>query len=224
MNSSIHVDIVSFRKFKLLAAAVFACVSVFTHAQVVSVYTTEGAFQTAAQAVGTESFTDDLNSYSSDAWPITLNDLAVSGGSLAFPNSNASTTVDGSNYLRLVTSNGTVTFTFDSPVIAFGFETNPHTGGVGDTLGITAGSANSSFAMAATDVTEFRGFVSDTAFSTFTINAGDGDSFYGFDNLVGYTASAVPEPGTYALVFGLMAVVLVVNRRRKRSGLRKPSY
>jgi hypothetical protein len=206
---------VSSLKSKLLIAAVFVLASASSQAQIVTVFTNEGDFITAAQAVGTQSFTDDLNSYSSDAWPITLNDLSVSGGSLAFPNSNASTTVDSSNYLRLVTSNGTVTFTFDSPVIAFGFETNPHTNGVGDTLGITAGSVGGTFSMPSTDVTEFRGFVSDTAFTTFTINAGDGDSFYGFDNLVGYSASAVPEPGSYALVLGFLVTGFVANKRRR---------
>jgi len=182
----------------------------------VTSYTTEGTFTTAADAAGDLSFTDNLNSYSSDAWPITLNNLSVTGGSLAFPNSNANTTVDGSNYLRLVTSNGTVTFTFNFAIIAFGFETNPQSGsGLNDTLGVTVGGQNSSFTTPATDVTEFRGFVSDTTFTTFTIAVNDGDSFYGFDNLVAYTA--VPEPETHAslIVMCLLGIGAWLHRKKQ---------
>jgi hypothetical protein len=181
---------------------------------VVLVYTSEGAFTTAAQVVGTQDFTENLNSGSKSDSTITLTDVTISGdGIAAFPNGNATNTADGTGYLRFrVDESQPVTFTFDTAVIAFGFDTNPRNQGVNDTFTVDAGGTGSSFTMPSTDTTEFRGFVSDSPFTTFTLSdSGSTDDYYGIDNLVAYTA--VPEPSTYAAISGLVCLGGAIARR-----------
>ena len=189
-------------------------------AQAVVVYTSEGDFTTAAQVVGVQDFTENLNSGSRSGSTITLTDVTISGYNYAFPNSNPTNTVDGTGYLRFrVDSPSPLTFTFNTAVIAFGFETNPRAQGVNDTFTVDAGGTVSSYSMASTYTTEFRGFVSDSPFTTFTLSdSGSTDDFYGIDNLVAYTAAAVPEPSTYAAILGLFCLGGAIARRRfKRS-------
>jgi hypothetical protein len=180
------------------------------------VYTTEGGFTTAAQAVGTQDFTENLDSGSKSGSTITLTDVTISGNNIAaFPNTNSTNTVDGTGYLRFLVSPSTpLTFTFNSAVIAFGFETNPRSQGVSDTFTVDADGTSSSFSMPSTDVTEFRGFVRDTPFTSFTLSdSGSADDFYGIDNLVAYTA--VPEPSASAAI--LLVAFVLYSRQRSRS-------
>ena len=53
------------------------------------------------------------------------------------------------------------------------------------------GSAAGSYSLPATDITEFRGFVSDTPFTTFTLTTAATDSRQGIDNVEALTS--VPE-------------------------------
>lgn len=184
-----------------------------------SLHTTESAFTTAAQAAGTVEFTDNLDTGSKVGSTITRTDVVISGNAIAaFPNSNLTNTIDGTGYLRFqVNESRPVTFTFDSAVIAFGFQVNPRSQGVGHTFTAATGDANITFSMPTTDTTEFRGFISDTPFTTFTISdAGSANDIYGIDNLVAYTA--VPEPEACALGSGAL---LFLFARRKRSAREK---
>ena len=181
------------------------------------VYTSEGAFDTAALEVGTQDFTEDLNSGSKSGSTITLTDVTISGDAIsAFPSGNNTTKADGTGYLRFtVNENRPVTFTFSTPVIAFGFDINPRSQGVNDVFNVdtSAGGASASFSMPSSDITEFRGFVSDSAFTTFTLSdAGSATDIYGIDNLVAY--SVVPEPSTYAAISGLVCLGEAIARRR----------
>jgi hypothetical protein len=219
------VSISSPTSSKTLARLLIALTATLTmhhsSAQAVVVYTSEGDFTTAAQVVGVQDFTENLNSGSKSGSTITLTDVTISGDDIAaFPNSNTTNTVDGTGYLRFrVDKPSPLTFTFNTAVIAFGFETNPRAQGVNDTFTVDAGGTVSSYSMASTDTTEFRGFVSDSPFTTFTLSdSGSTDDFYGIDNLVAYTAAAVPEPSTYAAILGLFCLGGAIARRRfKRS-------
>jgi len=186
------------------------------------VYASEGAFDTAALEFGTQDFTDDLSSGSKSGSTVTLTDVTISGSGIAFfPNVNNTNRSDGTSYLRFqVDENRPVTFTFNTPVTAIGFDINPRSQGVNDMLLVRLDldqSRSASFSMPSSDITEFRGFVSDSAFTTFTVSDADGaDDFYGIDNLVAY--SAVPEPSTYAAILGLVCLGgAIACRRFKRS-------
>ena len=186
----------------------------------INLYTTEAMFTQAAEYTGTLDFTDNLDSGSTSGSTITLTDLNITGNSIAlFPNANLTNTVDGTGYLRFrLDDRGKdtpLTFTFNDPVTAFGFETNPRSQGINDILLVDIdGVEAQSIAMPATDTTEFRGFVSDTPFTSVTFsNSGSSDDFYGIDNLVAYS---VPEPSDYASITGILMFTCVLLRRGQR--------
>ena len=207
------------RKIAFVTALIVAGLSA-AHGQV-TVYTTKGAFDTAAQATGSLAFTYDLNTAAGTSGNVTLGAVTITNpDAYGFPNLNAQNSVDSTGYYRFdVDGSTTVTFTLANPVTAFGFETNPHSNGLGITLTATVGGTSVGYTNPVTDVTEFRGFVSSSPFTTFVIsNPGSTTETYGIDNLVGY-ASAIPEPGSYATLVGLfIAGFTVLHSRRRPSG------
>ena len=204
----------------------------------VVMYSDRSAWRSAAGGVG--DIVDNLNTgtYNSSilgrgSYAITSNDLAL------FPNNNPVTTIDGSGYFHfflsadrphyfdrdlgelVYTSNdyisGFATFTFDNAIYAFGFDLNPYSFDVGEVVSVALnGVSASSYSLPATDVTGFRGFVSDTAFTTATMSITGATSYtsaeHGMDNIEAFTAAA-PEPSRALLLF-LGGAAL--NRRRRR--------
>lgn len=158
----------------------------------VQVYTDRSTFDAATGVLDVEDecSTGSLNQVNST---ITLSDFVISGTSgvfAAFPNGNATNTCDGTGYIRILMTEGySVTFTFETSLTAFGFEMNPRSQGVSDVFSFTSSAGDGVFSLPSTDVTGFRGFITDTAISSFTLTDSDGDEWYGIDNLVGETAS-----------------------------------
>ncbi|MEN8725671.1 MAG: hypothetical protein ABF322_04710 [Lentimonas sp.] len=181
----------------------------------INVHTTMGTFTPAAEAAGTLDFTENLDSGSKVGSIITLTDVSITGNDIAFfPNGNDTNKVDGTGYLRFrVDNSSTLTFTFNAPVTAFGFEVNPRVQGVNDVLLVNIDGVDSSIAMPTTDTTEFRGLVSTTPFTSVMFsNSGSADDFYGIDNLIAY---AVPEPSAYACITGILMFSCVLLRRQR---------
>jgi hypothetical protein len=128
-------------------------------------------------------------------------------------------TVDGTLHVLVrvgtfVQLDESITFTYDTPITAFGFDLNPNPGtlGPGNVITFATSSGGGTFALPATDSTEFRGFVFDTPFSSFTFTSTSGQPTWGLDNLSGI----IPEPGTVGLVALGWLVVLGAGRRHIR--------
>jgi hypothetical protein len=186
----------------------------------VTVYTDQSSFNTAVQAIGgLVSNSEDFNSGSKIGGVITTDFFTVSGSILGFPNTNSTTTSDGTAHLRL--SEGEASFEMAAPVTALGFQLNPHSSAVGWTLDFTlepetGSSIGGSFSTPATDVTGFRGFISTVPFTVFSASTREGDrGLWGVDNLVAY--SAVPEPSAFATIVGVVVWSLVALRRPRRT-------
>jgi hypothetical protein len=119
----------------------------------------------------------------------------------------------------------TSTFTFTSPVSAFGIDINTFAataGAYSGTLNIGDVVSSAFDTFPGTFTGQFLGFISDTPFTSVTISANTGFS-YTLDTLVFGDAraiidanTAVPEPTTLALMGGGL-LALVLQRRRRRS-------
>jgi len=120
---------------------------------------------------------------------------------------NHNTTPGGSQYLSADTDIGgvsaDVTLTFDEPVFAFGlYLVDAEDGGF-----IHIGNDFHPFAGGPDGVETYFGIISDTPFTTITIDAGDTDSHWSMDDV----SYAVPAPGSIAaLLIGLGSI-----RRRR---------
>lgn len=114
------------------------------------------------------------------------------------------------------------TFTFNSPITAFGV----HIGGAGDvspnTLTATLGNGDSGLALnnytgdysVFGSNNQYFGAISTTAFTTVTFttsNSGDGIAF----DSMSFGVAAVPEPETYAMLLAGLGVMGAVARRRR---------
>lgn len=103
-----------------------------------------------------------------------------------------------------------VTLMFDEPVVAFGFDVNPHPQDTGIGINWIADTNESgSYNLPTFDGTEFRGFIFDEALSTITFSTTSSFAESGWDNFVAYQ---VPEPSVAGLAGS--ALLLLLLRRR----------
>jgi hypothetical protein len=134
-----------------------------------------------------------------------------------FPNGNATTTIDSTGYLRVLLGDqgepdSFSLFTFDNPTFGFGYDINPHHSLSSGAVFIAAdGVAAGSYSLGS-DVTQFRGFVSDVAFTTFEIRNNDTSAWHGIDNL--QIANAVPEPS--CVLLGIVGITAFGFRRWRK--------
>jgi len=182
-----------------------------------------------AAAGGAPDFTEDFNAIPGGLLipvspPIVVGTLTIEGASkpaTSIPSLANSPlgdqSVDGSLYILVRVGaaseyDESITFTFDTPISAFGFDLNSNPLPVGDPINFaTNGSGGGTFALPATDITtEFRGFVFDTPFTSFTLTSSEIQPTWGLDNLVAFS---IPEPATLGLM-GLGALGMTARRRR----------
>ena len=143
----------------------------------------------AAAGGGTGQIVDNLNSGSKVGGTVTRNGYTISGNGLAaFPNTNATTAIDGGGHIRALldaNSGERIVFNFDRPVTAVGFQINPFSSHTGAALllGPNNGDGWQPYALPANDNTGFRGIVADTPFTEVIIQVGTQDAWHGIDNL-----------------------------------------
>jgi hypothetical protein len=137
---------------------------------------------------------------------------ALAGGAITPANFD----VDGTTLLTLGVNTGvSVTFTFNRPITAVGFDTR-RMQNLGDHVEIAVSGTTQSPPV----LPLFVGYVSATPFTTLTFNrhalATVGDSF-SVDNLTFSSSAAVPEPASWAmLIAGFGLVGAMARRRRER--------
>jgi hypothetical protein len=195
------------------AVSLFAFLGAGNLSAAVVQYSNRTDWQTAAGG-GTGDITDDFNAGTLTRTSFTLTKDATASIA-AFPNSNAVNTIDGTGYLRLNINEPAdfVTFTFSSPITALGYEVNPRIEEVGVVFAFAVnGTAAGTYSLPATDITEFRGFVSDTPFTTFTITMSATASFQGIDNLEAFTSVPEPASATACAALVLLAVAPLLSR------------
>ncbi len=176
-------------------------------------FSDRAVWETAAGG-GAGDIVDNLNAGSKVAGVIDRGSYTLSGPSLnAFPNGNASTTIDGSGYARSLldgSTNSYHVFTFSSPIRALGFDINPHSSALGINVAIWVdGVEEGTYSLPSSDATEFRGFVSSTGFTTFTVVGTGASAWHGIDNVEAY---AIPEPAAITLCCLFGGGVLGVRR------------
>ena len=135
---------------------------------------------------------DNLDSGTEDRGTYT-----VTGAGYFFPDTDNTTTVDGSPYARFLLQPGEAgTLTFNEPIYALGFEVNPwcnlnvcsQANSLGAPVSVAIdGVPVTTYNLPATDVTEFRGFISSVPFTTFTITTNAPNAWHGIDNVEAYS-------------------------------------
>ena len=208
---------------KPLAAALLVCAAGASHAAI-TVYTSMAAFNTATSARSTDTFaglsitgstptpvvrTVGPYSYTANATPA---GLFFGGGTTADP------------FLSTNTATDTIVFNaFTGGVRAvggnfFGSDVSGAYAAGGITITATDASGTVTQTLAAPTQSSFLGFVSTGAMTSVTvvsIQPLSGFLWPSVDNLVLASAVAVPEPGTYGLMFAGLGIVGLVARRRR---------
>ena len=184
-----------------------------------TIYTTRTAFDTAAGAgLAFESFETQRNGQTVSYPPVTVSETNDSFN-LIVHTSNAATftaaTTDGLRSIWFIdfTGNSLATFSFLNPITAFGIDTAfsqartaTFAGGVSGSLSLAANTPG------------FFGVISDTPFSTVTVDLNGSVTNVGFDALAfGIAApppAPVPEPATWAIMIAGFGLVGAAMRRR----------
>ena len=198
-------------------------------AALVSSHTDRAAWEAAAG--GTPDFFEDFNSIPGGpeiplSPPLVVGTLTIEGVSKTTTTQPSLANVgledqlvDGSLYIlvRVGTHSSldeSLTFTFDTSITSFGFDLNPNPGRLeGWAMEFTTnGSGGGTFNLPVEDITEFRGFVFDTPFTSFTLTSSANDAPWGLDNLA--AVSPVPVPAA-AWLFGSGLIGLIGVARRK---------
>ncbi|MGV3664130.1 MAG: PEP-CTERM sorting domain-containing protein [Prosthecobacter sp.] len=200
--------------FRICLLALLSLAAPALQAAVVA-YTDRISWQADAGGGGAGDIVDDMNSGPYTAAALNRGSYVITGEAYGFfPNGNPVNAIDGSGYLRLfLDGTNDTTFTFSSPVTAFGFDVHPDNFNLsGPTILIAIDGADAtSYTLPMTNVNGFRGFVSDTPFTSFTLTTAD-DALHGIDNFEAYTA-AVPEPTRSMLLFFGVSAFLLRRRR-----------
>ncbi len=204
------------KKIRLLPALLLLLAAALSLPAAISLSTTRADWRTAAGG-GTGDIVDNLDSGTLDrgTYGITVANFTAP----IFPGANTSSSVDGTGYLTVPlnqTQSRSMTFTFANSISAFGFDLNPQNSSVGMSVNIAFNNGfSTSYTLPATDVTEFRGFVSDTAFTSFTLTSSNPfPNVSGMDNVEAFSVVSVPEPSC-ALLLLLGAPVWILNRRKR---------
>lgn len=203
------------KKIRLLPALLLLLAAALSLPAAISLSTTRADWRTAAGG-GTGDIVDNLNSGTLDrgTYGITLANFTLA----TFPGVNTNSSVDGTGYLTVPlnqTQSRSMTFTFANSISAFGFDLNPQNSSVGMSVNVAFNNGfSTSYTLPATDVTEFRGFVSDTAFTSFTLTSSSDGNVSGMDNVEAFSVVPVPEPSC-ALLLLLGAPVWILNRRKR---------
>jgi len=216
--------------YPLLAAAVglAALTPAAVSAAVFVKYTDRAAFTAAAGTVETETFnsiTSDIDlATGHDFGGFTMKNQRVGayGFSLvdATPFTSGQGSLNGSTYVQATTYNLSANFfsslviTFDEGITAFG--ANFTSGAVGNVQLFVDGQLFEGYVE---QQGGFFGFISDVAVSTIELRARAGSGVpYTFDDLT-FSTSAVPEPASWAMMIGGLAMVGGALRRRSRLAL-----
>lgn len=180
-----------------------------------TVFTTRSAFNAAAGSGLTfESFETQRNGQTVAYPGVSVSETAGSFNLIVHTSNNATFTAATTHLGNSIwfSDNGpsVATFSFATPITAFGIDT-----AFSQARTVTfGGGVNGSLALAA-NTPGFFGVISDTAFSNVTVNV-DGNPNVGFDALAfGLAAAPVPEPAQWALLIGGFGIVGAAARRRR---------
>lgn len=193
----------------LLSVAAVAMLTAAPASAAIIQYTDRSAFTAAAGTVTIEDFSGFANA---DLAPSTdLGTFTISTNGTAFVNF-AALSID-------ITADtggggpGTVTFTFDTPIFAFGADFSSLNNDSPRTYAVVGGTNFDPLPLSP----DFLGFVSDTSFTSVIFANREGfplNDAFEVDNLT-FGGGAIPEPGTWALmIVGLGATGALLRRRR----------
>jgi hypothetical protein len=204
------------RRLVWVLALLGAAVSGSTASASITVYTTSASFNAAAGPLPAQNF----NAGPVGPAPITVGGITISNTGSSIVSVSPAFYASGNSVQWTFSGTGAMTFTFSSPITAFGADFFD-VGTVGATT-LSVALNNGDNAALFTSFTgsggnqQFRGFISTSPFTSITFTNTSGGDFVEIDNVL--FGNAIPEPATMA-VFGLMAAggVFGVRRRLKAS-------
>lgn len=184
------------------------------------VYTTRTAWESAAG--GPPAIFDDFNNLAVD---LDLDTPGVTRGSVTYstplngwpkldvaPFDDWRSDVNGTPFLAALLHSDPphkLTINFAVPVTSWGADVNPNWNDLSDYIWVdTNGADDGSYQLPLADLTEFRGFITNSPFTSMTLSIGYRYGYHGIDNM-GAHPVLVPEPcsfanaGLWALVGGL---------------------